>query len=170
MNDKGSWRARWLVLAAALCLALMPAGVSAESDEKVEALLGDKAIDARLIPTLHCHDRDFPAINCFETEDERDADLESGMSALSSALYYVTWYEHSNYGGLSFTAANYYPDLRTIYWDNLISSFKSLNSQRPKWWDGYSYSGTSWQWLAGAQISYVGDGANDRFSSVKNVP
>jgi len=63
-----------------------------------------------------------------------------------------------------------WPDLGTIGWAHKISSFKSLNSGRPRWWAGASYTGTYWQWAAGAQVSYVGDGANDRFRSVKNLP
>jgi hypothetical protein len=82
----------------------------------------------------------------------------------------VTFYQHASYGGASFTASQPQPDLQNFGWNDVISSFKSLNGQRPKWWDHIGYVAPAWQWSAGAWVSYVGDGANDRFSSAKNVP
>lgn len=125
----------------------------------------------------HCHDLEAPVIRCFGTEKERDADVlgESGIASTEGLLSvtsvtYVLWYEHSAYGGSSFSASGPVPNLGTIGWSNRISSFKSTNGGRPMWWDGTSYTGSDWQWPTSAWVSYVGDGANDRFSSVRNVP
>jgi hypothetical protein len=60
--------------------------------------------------------------------------------------------------------------MRAIGWNDQISSFKSLNDGRPKWWRDINFAGTAWQWGAGAWTPYVGDGANDQFSSVANEP
>jgi len=129
----------------------------------------------------HCHDRDYPVVRCFRTPQARDRDgataeplgldakLATSVQATSS-LFYVTFYEHANYLGASFTTSAQIGDLGVLGWNDRISSFKSLSGQRPKWWQDNNYLGTSWQWAAGAHVANVGDGANDRFSSVKNVP
>lgn len=130
------------------------------------------------VASHHCHDVMYPLIECFDSGSARDLDLaahdasNAPSSASASALLtsYVTWYEAINYGGSSFTASSSYSDLSSISWDNRISSFKSLNGGRPKWWQNSNFSGISWHWLAGAQIPDVGSSANDQFSSVQNVP
>lgn len=137
----------------------------------------------------HCHDFDYPIIRCFGTALERDADADaidsgsavsvSGEQPLSTSLAlrlsatavtYVLWYADSNYGGSSYSMSNPVPDLTAIGWNDRISSFKSTNGGHPKWWQGSNYSGAAWQWVTSAWVSYVGDLANDRFSSVQNVP
>ena len=125
----------------------------------------------------HCHDAMYPLIECFDLAIDRDLDLASqaASNALNGApaaltTSYVTWYETISYGGSSFTASTSYSDLSTIGWDNRISSFKSLSGGRPKWWQNTGFTGTSWRWLAGAQVPDVGAVANDQFSSVANVP
>jgi hypothetical protein len=90
------------------------------------------------------------------------------MAAL--ATYYVTFYEHASYGGASYTASQPISDLTAWGWNDHVTSFKSLNGQRPKWWENAGYSPPTWQWAAGAWVSNVGSAANDRFSSVANVP
>lgn len=132
----------------------------------------------------HCHDRDLPNIRCFLTEQERDVDAgiapaadlhvtgvdRSTASPTTASVFYVTFYEHSNYLGASYAASESIAHLGVFGWNDAISSFKSLNNQRPKWWRDINYADTSWQWPAGYWISYVGAGANDQFSSVRNVP
>lgn len=132
------------------------------------------------VASHHCHDLAYPVIRCFDSAAERDLDLiVESVAVTTSRLLgpepepptsYVTWYAAANYGGSSFTASQSYADLGVLSWNDSISSFKSLNGGRPKWWQGTNYTGTSWRWLAGAQVSYVGDSANDQFSSVQNVP
>ncbi len=133
----------------------------------------------------HCHDRAYPVIRCFDTTAARDIDLTVGAPSASipatttllgsptlgtSSVSYVTFFSDSNYAGYSFTASLDLPSLVDYGWNDIISSFKSLNGQRPKWWRDINYSGTAWQWSASAWVNYVGDAANDQFSSVRNVP
>jgi hypothetical protein len=99
---------------------------------------------------------------------------KSGLGAISGALgtlavNYVLFYEHSDYAGASGLVSSPVPDLSVVGWNNRISSFKSTNGGRPKWWDGTSYSGLNWQWGVSAWVPYVGDPVNDRFTSVQNV-
>jgi hypothetical protein len=131
------------------------------------------------VATHHCHDGAYPVIRCFDSAEELAEDVVSYTIDVAGGLlgpepqpgsYYVTWYEAANYGGSSFTASASYSNLGIFGWGDRISSFKSLNNGRPKWWRDPSFAGTAWHWLAGAQVSYVGDGANDQFSSVANVP
>jgi peptidase inhibitor family I36 len=149
----------------------------------------EEDIELEEVGDHHCHDLASPTIRCFATELERDEDAESivvssavsvsGGAELSgaravqmaaTAVTYVRWYEDSNYGGSSYSTLNPVVDMATIGWNDRISSFKSLNGGRPKWWQDSNYSGPWWQWITSAWVPYVGDSANDRFSSVKNVP
>ncbi len=136
------------------------------------------------VSRYHCHDGRHPVIRCFTTAAERDLDawaetptalggtesVGPDAIAMRSAVYYVTFYEHASYGGSSFTTSQAISDLTETGWNDAISSFKSLNGQRPKWWEHAGYAGASWQWAAGAWVANVGSGANDVFSSLKNVP
>jgi hypothetical protein len=161
-----------IVSSSSITSATTPDGVTAQYRGQ-EIALGEVA-------SHHCHDLAYPVIQCFDSAAERDLDLivESVVVTTSRLLGpepepptpYVTWYAATNYGGSSFTASQSYADLGVLSWNDSISSFKSLNGGRPKWWQGTNYTSTSWRWLAGAQVSYVGDPANDQFSSVQNVP
>jgi hypothetical protein len=160
-----------------LMLLLAAAPVAASGEETLLAEYAGKEIALTDVAYYHCHDLAYPTILCFDSAEERDADAGIDSFANSAddemgllATNYVVWYEHANYLGGSYMTSSAWSDLEPIGWAYRISSFKSLNGQRPKWWSGASYSGTSWQWAAGAWVSYVGDGANDRFRSVKNVP
>lgn len=164
------WLATWLVCLPAVARSAGPAPT---------AVYGGDEIALTDAPLHHCHDGAFPEIRCFDTTTERDVDAagvvvaeELGPTGDVQALaltYYVTFYEDVSYGGYSFTVAQPYPDLRTIGWNDVISSFKSLNGQRPRWYEDVDYGLPSWQWVAGAHVSNVGT-ANDRISAVKNVP
>lgn len=129
-------------------------------------------IPLREIRQHHCHNARHAVIRCFASSAERDQDLAGSRFAVTAgtAVAYVTFFEHAYYGGSSLTVTEPIPHLGTLGWNDAISSFKSLNGQKPKWWPDTYYAGLPWQWGAGAWVSYVGDGANDRFSSVKNVP
>lgn len=137
-----------------------------------------QAIPLSEVAAHHCHDAAYPVIECFLTAADRDVDLASPEAAdtlgaapsVATATNYVTWYDLTNYGGSSFTASTSYANLGAISWDNKISSFKSLNGGRPKWWQNTNFTGTTWRWLAGAQVPDVGAGAANQFSSVMNVP
>jgi hypothetical protein len=176
-NPHSPWKVL-LVLAGLLVLAAAP-GVT----DGPRAVYGEQDISLGDVRAHHCHDGTFPVIRCFDTAEERDADAGLGqplgdgsdatgtsVEAALMAVFYVTFWEHSGYGGSSFTTSLSQPDLRDIGWNDAISSFKSLNGQRPKWFSDVAYGPPYWQWSAGSNVSYVGDSANDRFSSVKNVP
>jgi hypothetical protein len=182
-------RPTFLLLGTVLALLACPLGVlgaeaPGRSGEPPSAILYSRVIDPRAVADYHCHDLDWPLVRCFHTEEERDADvllrgssktddsllLSSSADLALASVTYVLWYEHSNFGGASFSASGPVPDLGALGWSNRISSFKSTNGGHPKWWDGTNYSGTAWQWPVSYWVSYVGDMANDRFSSVKNVP
>jgi hypothetical protein len=173
-----------------LLLQIASATPAGASSEELYAMYDGELIALSKVASHHCHDGRYPEIRCFATEIERDRDaaavarggqstptgdtageasLETDLG-LASSTYYVVFYEHANYGGASYMTAVAHSDLRAIGWNDVISSFKSLNAQRPKWWEHINYGGSTWQWTAGAWVSYVGDAANDRFSSVKNVP
>jgi hypothetical protein len=147
----------------------------------------------QLIPLVevaqhHCHDRATLTIHCFDTEEERDQDANDqgqsedgvavGAGALSvsasislslQSVIYVIWYEDADYDGSSFSASGPVPNLGTFGWNNRISSFKSTNGGRPKWWDSTYYQGAGWQWGISAWVPYVGDNLDNRFTSVQNV-
>jgi hypothetical protein len=178
--------------AVVMALLVCPGGVQAsgwglgQSGEHLVAIHREQQIPLEDVYLYHCHDLDAPVIRCFNTADERNADLileanasvASGApsdsqlaSALSAAsVTYVLWYDAIDFGGTSFTATGPVPNLGALGWDNKISSFKSTNGGHPRWWDYTSYSGSNWFWSTSAWVSYVGDAANDRFSSVQNVP
>lgn len=172
-----------VLLIVAVFLGGLVAAANASSDEPLARLHG-RAISLSQVPDFHCHDGRWPAIDCFTSEDERDSDalahaqsLQESMASLADAslqsaslFYYVTFYDNAGYGGASYTTWQPIENLNSIYWNDIVSSFKSLNGQRPKWFVHANYGAPSHQWAAGAWVSYVGDTANDRFSSVKNVP
>lgn len=161
------------------------AGESAgQPDGHLSASLDGQPIPLVEVSRHHCHDFAYPQYTCFRTARERDRDMPQFVAARSIqrtavrgingalgtlGVNYVLFFEHSDYGGYSSVTSNPVPDLSVVGWNNKISSFKSTNGGRPRWWDGTSYSGSSWQWGVSAWVSYVGDVANDRFTSVQNV-
>lgn len=145
----------------------------ASNSGQPRASLQGASIPLREVGQHHCHNAKGLMISCFATSRARDRDLgrqRQAIAANSMSVAYVTVYEHSYYGGASLTIFDPISHLGTLGWNDAISSFKSLNGQRPKWWPDTFYAGLPWQWAAGAWVSYVGNAANDRFSSVKNVP
>jgi Peptidase inhibitor family I36 len=148
---------------------------SADTSPELTALHYDVPISPGDVSRYHCDDGSYPVIHCFDSAAERDADIvpptsSAGIPSVPLVVYYVTFYTDANYGGSSFTAAQSISDMRSIGWNDRISSFKSLNNGRPEWWRDIYFGGTPWQWPAGTWVSYVGDDANDQFSSVANVP
>lgn len=171
----------------ALALALAPSLANASGlPDPVRAELRGRPIPLSQVAQYHCHDGAYPVIRCFATGAERDHDIgadpgndgstgwpATGLLAPAGSLisfYYVTFYQDESYGGSSFTASQSIANLGDYGWNDAITSFRSLNGQRPKWWENVNYVTPSWQWPAGAWVPNVGQGANDTFSSVKNVP
>lgn len=131
-------------------------------------------IEVTNVARYHCHDRAFPVIECFSNAAARDADArspdEGNPSTLADAVPYVIFYRDAGYGGPSLETYFPLPNLSSYGWDDMVTSFKSLNGQRPHWFNDAAYGKPSWVWPAGAWVSNVGGDANDRFSSVRNYP
>jgi hypothetical protein len=182
------WLSR-LVLVLTLLL-VCPVGAQAgqpdgQPDGHLWAILEGQPLALVEVGQHYCHDFAYPRYTCFGTASERDRDMATmlaagglrriGAGSIDGALgaqsvTYVLFFEHSDYGGVSNAVSTPIPDLGALGWSNRISSFKSTNGGRPRWWDSTSYSGTFWQWGTSVWVSYVGDTANDRFTSVQNVP
>lgn len=135
------------------------------------AILDGSPIPLASVGDHHCHDLAWPMIRCFRTADARDADAEVmvGERVLDSTPYVVV-FEDEDHGGSSVMFASSQTNLASIGWNDAITSFKSLNGGHPKFWENANYGTPSWQWAAGAWVSNVGSGANDKFSSLRNVP
>lgn len=156
-------------------LIIASAAANAQGPTSLTAVHDGVGIPLANVSKYHCHDGVNAVIRCFDTAAERDADLieEGGGEAQTGVpglVYYVTFYWDADYGGASFTASGSYSDLRLLDWNDAISSFKSLTGGHPKWWRDINFGGDFWQWSAGAWVPYVGNTANDQFSSVANVP
>lgn len=146
------------------------AGSPAGSPEP-RAQLDGQAIALADVARFQCHDRDFPVIRCFNSSAERDRDMVAvGPSAeLVTLTHYVTWYDGANYPEPpSFAAFGPIPDLTIYGWNDKISSFRTYNGGHPRWWQDVSNKGAAWDWGT-SWISYVGDAANDKFSSVERL-
>lgn len=151
---------------------------SAASDPAaVRAVLNGKPIALGDVALYHCHDRAYPVIRCFLTPADRDADEvrtttgapESGAALGLTADPYVRWYRDAGaVSGPSFVAYFTYSNLGDIGWNDVISSFSTYPGGHPRWWQDAGLRGTYWDWGA-ASISYVGDAANDKFSSVERL-
>ena len=156
-------------------LVIAASGIGADSATNLSAWRDGAPIPLTDVSRYHCADGAYPVIRCFDTAAELAAEIaapsapSSGQDA-PAVIYYVTFYVDASYGGASFTTSQSIADLRVYGWNDMVSSFVSLNGGRPKWWRDIDYAGTAWQWAAGAAVAYVGDGANDQFSSVANEP
>ncbi len=154
-----------------------PASALSPRDGGPVAFVGGSRIALSDVATFHCHDRDYPIIRCFLTPEQRTAEeAQVALAAASEALIpggaalldpFVRWYRDPNSGGPSYTAYVSQPDLASIGWDNLISSFTPLNGGHPVWWSLANQTGTKWDWGL-AQASYLGS-ADNQFSSVAKV-
>lgn len=161
----------WAVNASAT--AADPMALAAELDGRPIAL-GD-------VSRYFCHDRAYPVIRCFGTSPERGrdegladattkptSDGDNPEAIMAAAYPYVRWYLDANYGGPSFDATIAYSDLGLVGWNDKISSFSTYPGGHPRWCQDAGLTGAYWDWGT-ASISYVGDAANDKFSSVERL-
>lgn len=133
-----------------------PASALSPRDGGPVAFVGGSQIALSDVASLHCHDRDYPIIRCFLTPEERAIEeAQVTMAAPSEAFLpggamllnpFVRWYRDPNSGGPSYTAYISQPDLASVGWDNLISSFTPLYGGHPVWWSGANQTGTRWDW------------------------
>lgn len=160
-----------LAMAALLALSVAStatAGSPAGGPER-RAELDGQPIALTDVARHHCHNRDLPLIRCFADAAERDRDMVARSAELADATPFVTWYADANFvKPPSFTAYSSESDLSRYGWNDKISSFHVLNGGHPRWWQDAGNHGTWWDW-GSVSISYVGDGANDKFSSVERL-
>jgi hypothetical protein len=109
-------------------------------------------------------------IRCFKTEAALDADIDALDGSVDASVAYVRFHQDENYGGGSFTAYDPMPSMSDYGWNDQITSCKSLNNGRSRWYQDADFTGGSWRWPAGALDPNMGSGANDAFSSVANDP
>lgn len=162
-----------VVVASGLAWAAVPTSAASDSAE-VRAILNGKPIALADVSRYHCHDRAYPLIRCFRASADRDADevtaatLQGGAALSVTVAPYVRWYADINFGGSSFAAYFSYANLGVIGWNDAISSFTTYAGGHPKWWQDTGFSGTHWDWGT-TSFLYVGDLANDKFSSVERL-
>ena len=170
-----------LAAASAAYATTTAANTTAADQMALRAELDGRPIALIDVSRFHCHDRAYPVIRCFGTALERDRDEGvadaatkpatdgGGAEAITAAaIPYVRWYLDANYGGPSFDAYIDYRDLGSLGWNDKISSFRTFLGAHPRWWRDIGFTGTSWDW-GSTPVLYVGDAANDRFSSVDLV-
>lgn len=128
-------------------LALVVAPLSARAQEPIvvdpQAILQDGPVGIVIplqdVVNYHCADAAWPVITCFYTEAEVDKFLEP----YSHQGDYVRWFGHINYQGTGFTARRDYNDLRSIGWNDTISSIRTLNNQCFEAWTAINYAGNN---------------------------
>ncbi|HEX7490960.1 MAG TPA: hypothetical protein VF337_04595 [Candidatus Limnocylindrales bacterium] len=143
-------------------------------------------IDPALASHYFCHTRDYPAVRCFDSQAEVDADL--GMveptpgpaeadSSTDTSIHIVVpdWsggaytiaYWDINYGGSALTVYGAVPALSVLGWDDAISSIKSVNCGIPRYYLNPNYGGSYWQNSCNSWSANLYS-VNDTFSSVIN--
>lgn len=162
-----------VIVASGLVWVAVPTSAASDPAE-VRAVLNGKPIALADVSRYHCHDRAYPLIRCFRASADRDLDeltraTPEGSAALSAVgTPYVRWYADKNLGGSSFDAYVSYSNLGDIGWNDAISSFSTYPGGHARWSQDIGFGGMRWDW-GSASISYVGDAANDKFSSVERL-
>lgn len=116
----------------------------------VRAELEGNLIQVSQISKYHCHDFNFPVIDCFRSAAKLEAATSAVVAARSAhfsvtstalaSTDYVTIYSLSNYQGSSMNLSQDYTGLFAIGWNDSISSYRARNG----------YSGTFYsEWFAG---------------------
>lgn len=141
---------------------------STVSEDNRRATLEGAALNLSQVASYNCHDLRSPVDTCFRRVVDRDRDIRR-IEARDS-LPYVKIFRDENYGGQSYIISESEPNLASVGWNDEITSFKSLNGGRPRFYQDASYGTPSWRWSAGAWVANVGSSANDKFSSVENAP
>lgn len=159
------------------------------SGDSVRVIYMGQPIEPTQASHHFCHTRDYPMVQCFDTQAEVDADLgwieprapgdpgsaapasrsRSRVNGMSPAFVgpYTIAYWDANYGGTALTLYSAVPSLGAIGWNDSISSIKSTNCGIPRYYVDASYSGPFWQNGCNYWTSSLGE-YNDTFSSVLN--
>jgi hypothetical protein len=154
------------VLTALLLAAMTAPQVSADG---LSATLDGKRIRMSRVPSLHCHDFDYPVIRCFSTSNLIVEDVAARLDAtqadsarlLSSG--FVTAYQDVTYGPPSITLSNDYPSLSVLGWNDRISSFKSFGATGGFW--EHSPSGGFFDAYTSTTMASSLGGHNDTYSA-----
>ena len=168
---------RALGLAMAL-LIVVASPTASRSDVTVpitRATLDGQLVALSVAAQHHCHDLIPGQLTCFSSEVVRDAaaaglmpltgtasDAEVGPD--SSGGYVIAWVD-ATYAGASVILTQDYDDLRTIGWNDRISSYKVYTNLTGAFHTDIHFSGGYQLYCCFAQVSYVGDHFNDTFSS-----
>jgi hypothetical protein len=158
---------RWV--RALVCASVAVCGLvgSVGATDKVSATLGGHAISLEEAGKLSCHDFDYPVIRCFSSPAALQADVarRSGAGrAAALTIGYVTVFEHATYDGAQMSLSADQPWLSSIGWNDRISSFKSFGATG-RFWENSPGGGLYYVFGSTAQISYVGNTYNDKFSA-----
>lgn len=178
-------RPQLLLAAAAIIGVMMMAASTGHGANDIRFRLDGEPIGLERAAQLHCHDFDYPVITCFRTlaaleaeaarrmrstregSTPADAARVDTLDAVAASLTsgYVQVFADGAYGGSSAALSVDYSNLGAIGWDDRISSFKSFGASGRFHIDP-AFSGNSYVFGTTAQVSYVGDSWNDRFSSL----
>lgn len=166
----------------AVSLILLTAGVyvpdpaGATSEPVIVADLGGRPIPAVDVGQYHCTDADFPRIHCYRTAAELEAAVAArsaaptspgSAAALTSGTNYVRIFADRDFQGASAYLSTAYDDLSVIGWNDRISSFQGLAGTGGTFFQHIYGGGFAYPFNAYQPVTYVGDAANDQFSSAK---
>ena len=169
-------RRRYVVTVIAFALAasaLAPGLTTGAEPGRIRAFLGDREIPARESGRHHCHDFEFPVIRCYRSGRALDrAVATSGRRTAADGLSvtatnYVRVFEHQTYAGASAYLAYTYSDLRTIGWNDKITSYIVVNGGSGAFYEHIDHAGLTDSFCCGEWVSNVGSTFNDKFSSVE---
>jgi hypothetical protein len=170
-------------LACAITLALLLATVSAapgtaRSGSTAQPLLA--TLDGQQVPIAvaaqyHCHDLIAGQLTCFSSPEERDeavallgpqGSTAAGETMPLSPNGYLMAYVDILYGGGSVVLSHDYDNLGDIGWNDRISSYRVYTSLGGVFYTNANLRGDYQSFCCFADVSYVGDFFNDKFSSI----
>lgn len=164
-----------LVLLTAVLLVPPATVTAAAAPTVVTADLAGRPIALESVASFHCHDLDFPRIQCFGTAEARDAALalEADVGSFgplgATAVSYVIVWENASYGGTSLVVSQDYASLTFIGWNDRISSFKAQNGETGSFhWDWFYGGGTPYTFCCNQNVSNLGTW-NDNISSIRRT-
>src|ERR1035437_712095 len=114
------------------------------------AILNGKTIPISQVASLHCNDRSYPIIRCFDTEAGVKADITAAVKSMAVqpmnySYPYVAIYSATNYGGSSLWLWHPYPDLRTIGWNDRIQSALEIDAIGVQYFRDINWGLLVWQ-------------------------
>jgi hypothetical protein len=157
---------RWIRALVGAMVSLVVFGGSVTAAEKVSATLDGKPISLERAGDLSCHDFDYPVLRCFSSPgaQTRDIALRTSLGRAGVLVGYVTFFEHAGYDGSFMTLSADQPWLSSIGWNDRISSFKSFGASG-RFRENSPGGGFIYSFGSGAQISFLSNTYNDKFSA-----